>query len=135
MENLLKFLPARPQPTLLRYGVSAALVIIFFILRLGAGAAAGQYSFVLFIPPILLASIIFDRGSGVLATALSTGLIGSLLDWSTDRWGHAAALTVFVLVAVFVVIVGEGMRKALERQVAAQEEAALLLEEQGHRIK
>ena len=135
MENLLKLLPARPQPLLLRYGVSAGLVIVFFILRLGAGEAVGQYSFILFVPPILLASIIFDRGSGFLATALSVLLIGSRVEWSTGTWGHAAALTVFVIIAVFVVIVGEGMRKALERQVAAQEEAALLLEEQGHRIK
>jgi two-component sensor histidine kinase len=37
--------------------------------------------------------------------------------------------------SLFVVIVGEGMRKALERQVAAQEESELLLQEQGHRIK
>jgi two-component sensor histidine kinase len=134
VEHLLKFLPTR-QPLLVRYGVSAILVAIFFVLRLGAGEAAGQYSFILFIPPILLASIIFDRGSGFAATALSVLLVGAMVDWSADRWAHVAALTLFAVISVFIVVVGEGMRKALERQVAAQQEAELLLQEQGHRIK
>ena len=30
--------------------------------RLGAGPAAGEYSFIFFIPPILMASVLFDRG-------------------------------------------------------------------------
>lgn len=135
MENLLKLLPARPQPPVVRYGVSAILIAIFFALRLGAGPAAGEYGFIFFIPPILLAAIIFDRGSGFVATAVSVLLVAWLIDWSVDPWGHVAALTLFAVVSAFVVVVGETMRKALERQVAAQEEAELLLQEQGHRIK
>lgn len=135
MESLLKLLPSRPQPPLVRYGLTAILVAIFFVFRLGAGSAAGEYSFIFFIPPILIAAIVFDRGSGVWATALSTAVVAARVDWHTQAAGHAAALTLFVLVSLFVTAVGEGMRLALEREQAAKQEADLLLQEQGHRIK
>jgi len=135
MEALLKFLPERPQPIAVRYGASAALVLVSFAFRLGAGPAAGEYSFIFFIPPILAASVLFDRGSGFVATALSAALVGALLNWRVGALNHVSALTLFVCVSLFVVIVGEGMRKAMERSAAAGDELHLLLEEQGHRIK
>jgi len=135
MEALLKFLPARPQPVAVRYGASAALVLIFFAFRLGAGPAAGTYSFIFFIPPILLASVLFDRGSGFVATAVSAALVSALLDWRLGPLNHVAALTLFVCVSVFVVIVGEGMRNALEKSAETGDDLQLLLDEQGHRIK
>jgi two-component sensor histidine kinase len=135
MESLLKFLPRRPQPIFVRYGASAVMVLVFFAFRLGAGPAAGQYSFIFFIPPILAASVLFDRGSGFVATILSAVLVGALLDWRVGAMNHIAALTLFVCVSVFVVIVGEGMRKALERSAAVGADLELLLEEQGHRVK
>jgi two-component sensor histidine kinase len=135
MESLLKFLPARPQPIIVRYGASAALVLVCFAFRLGAGPAAGEYSFIFFIPPILMASVLFDRGSGFAATVLSAVLVGALLNWRIGVMNHVAALTLFVCVSSFVVIVGEGMRKALEKSAALGEDLHLLLDEQGHRIK
>jgi two-component sensor histidine kinase len=135
MEALLKFLPPRTQPVAVRYGASAALVLVCFAFRLGAGPAAGEYSFIFFIPPILAASVLFDRGSGFFATALSAALVAVLLSWRVGALNHVAALTLFVCVSVFVVIVGEGMRKALEKSAAAGEDLQLLLDEQGHRIK
>jgi two-component sensor histidine kinase len=135
MESLLQILPARPQPLPVRWGATAVLVGIFLLLRLGSGAAAGQYSFVFFIPPILISAILFDRGSGLLAVALSVLGIAPRLDWSGNTANHVAALTLFVVVSAFVAVVGEGMRNALERQKVAQQEAEVLLHEQGHRIK
>ncbi len=135
MENLLQFLPQRPQSTAMRYGVTAVLVLAFFLFRISAAVAIGQYGFIFFIPPILAASILYDRGSGVAGTILATLLVGLSLHWQADAIQHAGALTLFVFVSLFVVIVGEGMRNALEHQVAAQKTAELLLQEQDHRIK
>src|SRR5262249_32604124 len=118
MESLLKFLPPRPQPILVRYGASAVMVLIFFIFRLGAGPGAGEHCFIFFIPPILPAAVMFDRGSGFVATALSAALVAALLDWRAGVTTHVGALTLFVCVSLFVVIVGEGMRKALEKSAA-----------------
>jgi len=108
---------------------------VFFAFRQGAGVAADRYGFIFFIPPILAASVMFDRGSGFVATALSAVLVAALLDWRVGSINHVAALTLFVCVSLFVVIVGEGMRKALEKSAALGEDLRLLLEEQGHRVK
>ena len=135
VEKLLQLLPVRPQPLLVRYGAAAILVLLFFIFHLGVGPAAGEYGFIVYIPPILLTSILFDRGSGFFAAALSVILLGSGLDWAGYLAHHLGALTLFVVVAAFIVIVGEGMRTAWEREVRAQQAAELLLEEQDHRIK
>jgi len=135
VESLLEILPPRPQPLLVRSGATAALVLVFFVFRVGAGPAAGEYSFIFFIPPILASAVMFDRGSGFFATALSTALVAALLNWRVGVTNHIAALTLFVCVCVFVVLVGEGMRKALERSAAVGEDLDLLLQEQGHRIK
>lgn len=135
MERLLDLLPSKPQPLLVRWGVTALLVAVFFVFSLGAGAATGEYGFIFFIPPILLAAILFDRGSGAVAVLLSAVAVGALLNWHADPVRHAAALTLFVIVSLFVALVGEGMRTALERQVLAQSEARLLLQEQAHRTK
>jgi two-component sensor histidine kinase len=133
--SLLPFLPTKPQPMAVRYGVTLALVGIFFIIRLGADAAAGPYDFIVFIPAILVVSIAFDRASGFVATAMSALLVAMLIDWKPDGARPAVAITLFVLVSVFVALVGEAMRDALAREVAAQQELDLLLQEQGHRIK
>jgi two-component sensor histidine kinase len=135
MENLLRLLPSQPQPPLVRIGVSAILVVLFFIFRLEAGVGADEYGFIFYVVPILLSAIVFDRGSGFFATALSVAGAASLLDWRVEPIQHLAALALFIVFCCVIVIVGEGMRKALERQVAAQAEAELLLREQGHRIK
>jgi len=135
MESLLKFFPTKPQPILVRYGTSAVLVLIAFALRLGASAVTGPYGFIIYVPAVLTASILFDRGSGFAATAVAVGLVGLSLNWSMGVGPHIASIVVFVLVCVFVAIVGEGMRTALERQWVAQQQSALLLQEQGHRIK
>jgi two-component sensor histidine kinase len=135
MESLLRFLPSKPQPILVRYGISAVLVLIAFALHLGASAASAPDGFIIYVPAILMASILFDRGSGFVATAVAAGLVALSLDWSPAVGPHIASIVVFALVCVFVVIVGEGMRTALERLWSAQQVSALLLQEQGHRIK
>jgi hypothetical protein len=120
MEQLLRLLPSRPQPLLLRWGVTVVLVGIFGVFRLATGPAAGQYGFIFYIPPILVAAILFNRGTGILATLISAIFVGVWTDWATDDIHHIAALTLFVVVSLFVAVVGETMRIALERQVKAQ---------------
>jgi hypothetical protein len=71
-------------------------------IAVGTGPAVGQYSFIVYIPPILLASILFDRGSGFFATALSALLVALMVDWQADPVRHAAPLTLFVVVSLFV---------------------------------
>lgn len=135
VETLLKFLPSPGQPRAFRYGVTVVLVVVFFLFSLGAKVAAGPFGFLFLILPVLLASILFDRGSGFLATALGVLALASQLDWQTNPTGHLVALTIFAIVALFIAVSCEALRSALERGLAAEQELQLLLHEQRHRIK
>ena len=75
MEKLLNWLPAKPQPLLVRYGVSTAMVAICFGLMRFVEVESGISSFFLFYPAIFLSALLFDRGSGFYAAGLSTVLL------------------------------------------------------------
>jgi K+-sensing histidine kinase KdpD len=135
VETLLKFLPAPGQPRTVRYGVAVVLVAVFFLFSLVAGVAAGQFEFLLLILPVLLASVLYDRGCGFLATGLGVLAMASQFDWRADPVGHLVALVIFAIVALFIALFCEALRSALERGAAAQHELQLLLQEQRHRTK
>jgi two-component sensor histidine kinase len=135
VEALLKFLPSPGQPRAVRYGIAVILVAVFFVFSLAAGIAVGPFEFLFLILPVLLASVLYDRGSGFLASGLSILAMASQLDWRADPVGNLAALVIFAIVASFVAVFCEALRKALERGAAAQEELKLLLAEQRHRMK
>jgi K+-sensing histidine kinase KdpD len=122
VETLLKFLPSPGQPRVVRYGVAVVLVAVFFLFSLAAGIAVGPFEFLFLILPVLLASVLYDRGSGFLAAGLSVLAMASQLDWRADPLGNLVALVIFAIVASFVAVFCEGLRKALERGAAAQEE-------------
>lgn len=134
MEKFLKLLPSEPPSLPVRYGITASLVGIFFLSWLGTGLAIEEWP-IIFVPPVLAASIVFDRGSGLFATALSAFAIAWLRDWHGEPITTATGIGVFILVCILITLVGEGMRKALERAIGTQQELDLLLQEQGHRIK
>ncbi len=135
MKFLLKLLPPPGQPRLIRYGAAIVLVAVFFIISLGAEAAAGPFEFVFLILPVLLAAVLYDRGSGFVATGLGALAMASQLEWQADPVGHLVAVIIFAIVGLFISVFCETLRSALERGLAAQRELQLLLQEQRHRIK
>jgi hypothetical protein len=104
VEALLKFLPSPGQPRTVRYGITVVLVAIFFLFSLAAGIAVGPFEFLFLILPVLLASVLYDRGSGFLATGLSVLVMASQPDWRTDPVGNLAALVTSAIVASFVAV-------------------------------
>jgi two-component sensor histidine kinase len=134
MEPLLRLLPG-PLSVGVRYGATVAMVLLTFALRAGIEQGAGTYGFILFIPAIVAASLLFDRGSGFLALALSAGLVGATLAWSGSENVHIAALAGFLIVGGGLVFVSEGLHRALERAHKAEREKDLLLQEMSHRVK
>ncbi len=135
MEALLTFLPARPQSLLVRGGATALLVGVFVVFRLGAGTTAGEYSFIFFIPPVLIAAIVFDHGTSVFATALSATAVAVMPP--TGKRLRSACCGVDPVCGCRAVcrFGGRDNATALERGQAAREETDLLLQEQAHRIK
>jgi K+-sensing histidine kinase KdpD len=138
MENLLLLLPSRPQSILVRYGVTTLIVLVCFALQIGVEFQSGMFTFFLLLPGIFLASVLFDRGSGFYATILSTALCIAVLPRS-NGWlfppEYLLPFLLFVLVGLALATVSEAMRKALEKAVAAERSAEVLLYELNHRIR
>ena len=141
MEWLLQFVPQR-QSMLVRWVVSALMVLLAFACRFALQAHGGSYAFMLFVPLIIASAFLFDRGSGVVALILSTALSAALLDWNVNADIHTSALATFFIVGLPLVLIGEGLHRALERALRAEEaqsallmEKDLLLREMKHRVK
>ncbi|GEC57041.1 K+-sensing histidine kinase KdpD [Bradyrhizobium japonicum] len=72
---LLRFMSVTPRyPLWVRYLLSLGLVGLAFVAKLLLDDQLRPDPLMLFIPAIFLASVIFDRGSGVLATGASAAL-------------------------------------------------------------
>jgi two-component sensor histidine kinase len=134
MQWLLSLLPG-PQPLVVRYGVTAAMVVLTFVIRLAMHDRGGPYGFIVFVPAILIASLMFDRGSGFIALAFSSVLMATIMPWDHNAHVHIAALALFALMGVPLALVGEGLHRALEDAHKAQQAQALLLAEMSHRVK
>lgn len=138
MEQILRALPPKPKSTAIRYGVTTVLVGLCFLAVLGLQGISGALGWYLMFPAIFLPSILFDRGSGIYAAALSTILLyllirppGALL----LPVGIAAGLVIFLVLALGLALISEGLRTAWERAEAAERAKDLLLQELGHRTK
>ena len=138
MKNLLLLLPNRPQPLLVRYGVTTLIVLVCFALQIGVEFQSGMFTFFLLLPAIVLASVLFDRGSGFYATILSTALCIAVL-LPSDSWllppQYLLPVLLFLLVGLALATMSEAMRKALEKAVAAEQSAEVILYELNHRIR
>lgn len=137
MERLLRILPPRPGSYLLRYFLTTIIVVLCAALIEQLHRDANTYGYFVFYFAIFLTSILFDHMSGFLATALSAGFMYFWLKTPGAAWpdGGAPLLAVFVVLAVGVAFVSEGLRKAWERAVEAERMKDLLLEELRHRTK
>jgi two-component sensor histidine kinase len=138
MERFLRALPSRPQPLWIRYGGTALLVGLCFLLMKGVQEFSPIQGYFLLFPAIFLASIAFDRGSGFLATGLSALLLsrwgGDLgpAQYSTEHW---LSLGLFVGIGFALAAVSEGLRLGWERALKAEQQKAILLRELQHRTK
>jgi two-component sensor histidine kinase len=111
------------------------MVLITFGLRLGVEEGIGPYGFVLFVPAIMAASLMFDLASGLIALALSIALIGTVVSWSQSAGVHVAAMVSFAVIGAATAAVCDGLRRALRSAQAAQQDKDLLLKEMSHRVK
>jgi two-component system, sensor histidine kinase PdtaS len=138
MENLLLLLPKRPQSIVARYGATTLIVLVCFALQMGVEFQSGMFMFFLLLPGIFLASVLFDRGCGFYATALSTALSIAVLRPS-ENWlpppQYLLPFVLFVLVGLALATTSEALRKALEKAVAAMQAADVMLYESNHRIR
>lgn len=134
MESLFRLLPG-PQPSYVRYPVTALIVLLGFAFRLSMGEGTGRFGFIHFILPIIASSLLFNRGTGYFAVGLSAALIAIVLPWPNKYEANFAALAVFIFVGVCLVFVSEGLHTALVKAHDAQRASDALLLEMSHRVK
>ena len=134
VEDFFRVLPG-PQPLIVRYGATAAMVLLTFALRLAIQDRGGPYQFILFVPAVVASGLLFDRGTGFFAVALSTALVALQLPWREDSAAHIVAIAIFIVIGSGLTLISEGLHRALERAHKAEIETQLLLQEMSHRVK
>jgi K+-sensing histidine kinase KdpD len=140
MKMLVRFMPMKKYPAWIRYGATSLIITSLFLLRLVIEDVLQGYPLLLFFPGIFLASLVFNRGSGLLATLLSAVLSSYFMEPYGQLWliraNDAAALLLFTAIGGGIALVTEALRHALEYKYIARSERRkdLLLREINHRI-
>ena len=129
MEKTLRWLPPKPQPRIVRYASATLLVALCFGLMRWVQADSGSDSFFLMYPAIFLSALLFDRGSGFIATGLSTVLIvvsiyepgGPIVPES-----YWLPIGLFLVIGLGLAALSEILRKGWERAIDAERAKDLL---------
>src|SRR5262249_35160585 len=122
-QTFLRWLPPRPQSFVVRYSTTAVLVGVGFLALVGLEGRGGVLGFYLLFPAIFAASVLFSRGTGIFAVALSCLLLYLFLKPAGSMWlaaGFIFPLAFFALLAVGLAIVSEALRTAWEHAVDAE---------------
>ena len=165
LEILQRLQPLRSLPLAVQYGATALIALAFFGLRYllgGLDVEGGRLPlFILFVPAVVLAAFLFDRGSGYFAVAVSAALgLWFIVDPRRPLGGAGAGdgitVVAFVVTGLIAAAIVQMLRRhvdallarssalarsaaGLAEQVAALEAAnaqkELLLHDSNHRIK
>ncbi|MGF9764463.1 DUF4118 domain-containing protein [Microvirga sp. 0TCS3.31] len=143
----------RHLPWVVRYAAAAILAVISFALRQTFSDALREFPFLLFFPALILSAVLFNRGSGLVATVLSAILsayfflepIGS---FAIRDPGQFLGWCLFVVIGIAITIIIEAehvayrhvkeahaqLKQAHEATKASEADKAELLIESNHRI-
>jgi two-component sensor histidine kinase len=132
---LLRLIVVTPRyPVWVRYLLTLGLVGITFTAKLLLFDALDSHPLLLFVPAVFLASVIFDRGSGVLATVASA-VIAAGYFMSPPATSAIVPLTVFLITGLVIAAVTETLRKTLVKLSQAKSYGDVLLQELAHRTR
>lgn len=148
MEKVLHRLSSSlPRSSWARYGITFVLVGLTALVRYMLDPLLFKYPFLVFIPTIFLVSILFDRGSGFVATILS-GVCSAWffmkpegLLWIADS-GDRLAFLIYMALGFGIAAVADALhrandqlRRSWDQLSAVNEEKELMLHEIHHRIR
>lgn len=129
---LLRLIVVTPRyPVWVRYLLTLGLVGIAKLLLFNA---LNSYPLLLFIPAVFLASVIFDHGSGVLAS-LASAIIAVAYFMPPPATSAIVPVTVFLVTGLVIAAVTEALRKTLDRLAQAKSYGDVLLQELAHRTR
>jgi PAS domain S-box-containing protein len=116
--------PLRRMPLVVRYGLTTTIVLLCFAARYALGDAY-PYPYLIFLPGIVVASFVFDRGSGFLATILSAALAiyffveprGSFVP---NDIGSVLSVVIFTAIGLLTAAIIEALRLTVEELTEGQ---------------
>lgn len=96
-----------------------------------------QSPFLLFVPAVFVCALLFDRGSGFFATALSTALAAYFVFHARGvfRSSDAVLLAAFVISSLLIATVTEALRITIHKLEDAERHKSVLLDEMAHRTR
>lgn len=120
--------PLRGFPLAARYGLTILIVLACFGVRYALGEAY-PYPYLIFLPGILFASFVFDRGSGFLATFLSAALalyffVEPRGSFGPQDIGGVLSVIIFTTVGLLTAAVIEALRLVVDELSEKSEELA-----------
>ena len=137
-DALVRVLPSRRLSIPVAYLGATLIVSISFFIRWWFAEYWQGYPVLLFTPAIFLSALLFGRGSGLYATALSAALVAYFF---IEPAGFAVnarerlPFVAFVIIGSGVGFLTEILRHALDRIAAGERQKDLLLHELAHRTK
>jgi two-component system, sensor histidine kinase PdtaS len=138
MERFLASLPSRPQPNIIRFGVTLLIMALSALVQIGVLHLTGFNGFFLLLPGIFASGLIFDHGSAFFATLLALGVavyITASADTTASAYEQAVPIILFGLTGIAIAFVSEALRNAMERLVRVEKTKDVLLRELDHRTK
>jgi len=116
---LLQTLPLKRPAPLLCYGISAGLVGLAFLIRLDLDEHVEGVRYLLFFPPVVIASLLFNYPAGLFASVLSAILSTYFLEQPhhlrTGEISDWVKLAIFIVICVMLTTVIEGLRRSLDQ--------------------
>ena len=135
MERFVKLLPKRGQPIGWRFAGATTTIGVAVLLQTLTEKYTGVPGLFILLISVFCVAVTFDHGTGTYAAAMT-----SLAAWfnvfssAAPRLSIPPAVIVFVF-GVGVAFIGEGIRSALERALAAERQSSVLLREMQHRTQ
>ena len=123
MEKFIATLPERPQPTIIRYGLTLLIMVLSALIQIGVFHLTGFNGFFLLIPGIFVSGFLFDHGSAFFATLLAlcaatyTTASGEAVGSASEA---AVPLLLFGVTGFVIAFVSEALRNAMERLVTVE---------------
>jgi two-component sensor histidine kinase len=135
--RLISYTAARKPSAVTRFGVTSLAVALVAWVR--STLVTSLLPWLLFMPVILLASLMFGRKEGIWATFFAATLAGVTVAPPNEPYlltgNQWIATALFVLINLGIVEVGHELRKALARYREAEAQLRLLNGELAHRLK
>ncbi|RYD85320.1 MAG: DUF4118 domain-containing protein [Verrucomicrobiaceae bacterium] len=132
----------RRWPTWGKYLATTILMVGLLGIRTMVDPFLFSFPVLVFILGVLICAVLFDHGSGILAT-IEGALLSAYVSWSSDRLqdhalGLVIAAVIMLLIALFIETLHELVIKLAtqkETMERAQEEKDVLIRENAHRVR